>query len=128
MDTQNSPYSAAKQRQNILERAEARIIAKLAREFSAEAAGKKLDDSEDPTWVLRNVSFPFRSSPLADSPEMYELHSEDPVLELTPGRYALILKTQIYDFTIEGRIIDPKQCIERIVATNGTFYSDCKKP
>ena len=76
MDTQSSPYSAAKQRQNILERAEARIIAKLAREFSAEAAGKKLDDSEDPTWVLRNVSFPFRSLPLADSPEMYELHSE----------------------------------------------------
>jgi len=53
---------------------------------------------------------------------MYELHSEDPALELTPGRYALVLKNQAYDFTIEGQIIDPKQCIERIVATDGTFY------
>ena len=59
---------------------------------------------------------------------MYELHSENPALDLTPGRYALVLKTQAYDFTVEGQPVDPKQCIERIVATNGTFYADCKKP
>ena len=59
---------------------------------------------------------------------MYELHSEDPALELTPGRYPLVLKTQAYDFTVEGNPVDPKQCIERIVAANGTFYTDCKKP
>jgi hypothetical protein len=63
-----------------------------------------------------------------DNPEMLELHSEDPALELTPGRYALVLKTQAYDFSVEGESTDPKQCIERIVAANGTFYSDCKKP
>ena len=112
---------------NISDRAEVRIVAKVAREFSAEAAGKKLDDS-DGTWVIRNVSFPFRASPLPDSPEMYELHSEDPALELTPGRYALVLKTQAYDFSVEGNPVDSRQCIERIVATNGTFYTDCKKP
>jgi hypothetical protein len=54
---------------------------------------------------------------------MYELHSEDRALELTPGRDALVLKTQAYDFTIEGNPVDPKQCIERIVATNGTFIA-----
>jgi hypothetical protein len=112
---------------NISDRAEVRIVAKVAREFSADAAGKKLDDS-DATWVIRNVAFPFRSSPLPDGPEMYELHSEDPELELTPGRYALVLKSQAYDFSVEGEAVDPKQCIERIVAANGTFYSDCKKP
>lgn len=109
---------------NAAERAEVRVVAKIAREFSSEAAGRKLDDEE---WVIRNVSFPFRASPL-DSPEMYELHSEDPTLELTPGRYALILKNQAYDFVVEGETVDPKQCIERIIASNGTFYSDCKKP
>jgi hypothetical protein len=112
---------------NISDRAEVRIVAKIAREFSAEAAGKKLDDS-DGTWVIRNASFPFRSSPVSDNPEMYELHSEDPALELTPGRYALVLKTQAYDFSVEGNPVDPRQCIERIVTTNGTFYTDCKKP
>jgi hypothetical protein len=44
---------------NISERAEVRIIAKIAREFSADAAGKKLDDSENGTWV-RNVLQPVR--------------------------------------------------------------------
>jgi hypothetical protein len=108
------------------DRAEVRIVAKVAREFSAEAAGKKPDDS-DGTWVIRNVSFPFRSSPIPDNPEMYELHSEDPALELTPGRYALIVKSQAYDFSVEGVPVDPRQCIERVLATNGTFYVDCKK-
>ena len=108
------------------ERAEVRIIAKVAREFSADAAGKKLDDS-DPTWVIRNVSAPFRSSPIPDNPEMYELHSEDPALELTPGRYALIIRGQAYDFTVPGAIVDPRHCIERVVLTSGTLYTDCKK-
>jgi len=59
---------------------------------------------------------------------MYELHSEDPALELTPGRYALIVKSQAYDFSVEGDPVDPRQCIERVVAVSGTFYTDCKKP
>jgi hypothetical protein len=112
---------------NVADRAEVRMVAKVAREFSAEAAGKNLDES-DGTWVIRNVAFPFRSSPVPDSPEMYELHSEDPALELTPGRYALILRSQAYDFTVEGTVVDSRQCIERVVAANGTFYTDCKKP
>jgi hypothetical protein len=108
-------------------RAEVRVIAKVAREFSAEASGKKPVDGED-TWVIRNISFPFKLAPVSDSPEMYELHSEDPGLELTPGRYALVLKSQAYDFSVEGKPVDPKQCIERIVASSGTFYTDCKMP
>jgi hypothetical protein len=107
------------------DRAEVRIIAKVAREFSANVVGEK---SGDDMWVIRNVSFPFRSSPVNDNPEMYELHSEDPALELSPGRYALVLKNQAYDFSVEGEAVDPRQCIERIVASEGTFYSDCKKP
>jgi hypothetical protein len=101
-----------------------RIVAKIYREFSPSVAGKKPGDD---TWVMRNVSFPFRVSPVKDDPEMYELHSADPALELTPGRYALVLKTESYDFSIEGEPVDPKQCIERIIGSNGTFYSDCRK-
>ncbi|WP_426434882.1 hypothetical protein [Bradyrhizobium genosp. P] len=111
---------------SVSDRVEVRVVAKVAREFSAEAAGKPPEDGN--SWVIRNIAFPFRVSPLPNSPEMYELHSEDPALELTPGRYALVVKNQAYDFTVDGKIVDPKQCIERIVATNGTFYSDCRKP
>ncbi|QOZ66950.1 hypothetical protein [Bradyrhizobium arachidis] len=112
---------------NAADRAEVRILARVSREFSAEAAGKRPDDSEA-TWVIRNVSFPFRSSPIPNAPEMYELHSEDPELELAPGRYALILRGQAYDFTIPGEITDARHCIERVVLTTGVLYTDCKKP
>jgi hypothetical protein len=112
---------------NIAERVEVRLIARIAREFSAEATGKKPDAGDD-AWVIRSFSYPFRASPLPDNAEMYELHSEDPALELPPGRYALILKAQSYYFSVDGEIRDPRQCIERIVAANGTFYTDCKKP
>jgi hypothetical protein len=110
----------------ISDRFDVRIVARIAREFSTEVAGRKPEDGD--TWVIRNVSFPFRASPLADTPDMYELHSEDPALELTPGRYALVLKNQAYEFSVDGTIVDPQQCIERVVATNGTFYTNCKKP
>jgi hypothetical protein len=110
---------------SIADRADVRIVAKIAREFSADVISKK---SGEDTWVMRNISFPFRLSPVNDNPEMFELHSEDPALELTPGRYALVLKTQAYDFSVAGKSADPKQCMERIITSNGTFYSDCKKP
>jgi hypothetical protein len=109
---------------NVADRAEVRIIAKVAREFSAKGAGKK---PADDAWVIRNISFPFRSSPV--NPEMSELHSEDPALELPPGRYALVLKTQAYDFSVEGSpVSDPRHCIERIIGSTGIFYSECKNP
>lgn len=109
------------------ERADVRVVARVAREFSSNLAGKKPGDGED-FWVIRNVSFPFRASPLAENPNMYELHSQDPALELSPGRYALTLNNQSYDFTVGGTVIDPRHCIERILGANGIFYSDCKQP
>ncbi|TPQ27246.1 hypothetical protein C2U70_30870 [Bradyrhizobium guangdongense] len=112
---------------NFTERAEVRVVAKIVREFSADASGKKPADGED-VWVIRNFSYPFRASPMPDEQEMYELHSEDPALELPPGNYALILKAQSYYFSVSGEITDPRQCIERVIAVNGTFYADCKKP
>jgi hypothetical protein len=110
---------------SITDRADIRIIAKIAREFSTSNAGQKAGDD---AWVIRNISFPLRSSPVSDNPEMYELHSEDPALELSPGRYALVLKNQAYDFSVEGNEVDSRQCIERIVGPTGVFYSDCKNP
>ena len=111
---------------SVADRAEVRIIAKVAREFSAKGAGKK---PADDAWVIRNISFAFRSSPVNDNPEMSELHSEDPALELPPGRYALVLKTQAYDFSVEGSPVnDLRHCIERIIGSTGIFYSECKNP
>ncbi|HXH44014.1 MAG TPA: hypothetical protein VNK51_09235 [Bradyrhizobium sp.] len=110
---------------SIPDSAEVRVVAKIAREFSPAAAGKKLNEDDD-VWVIRNFSYTFQVSPVAGSPEMYELRSEDPDLDLPAGNYVLILRTQTYFFRIGGEIVDPRQCIERVVASNGTFYAPCK--
>jgi hypothetical protein len=70
---------------------------------------------------------PYRTAPKKDNPEMYEVRSENPEAPLPPGRYALVLKGLAYDFTVAGPVTDPRQCLERLVATNGRFYSECKK-
>lgn len=110
---------------SIPDSAEVRVVAKIAREFSNAAAGKKLNDDED-AWVIRNFSYAFQVSPVAGSAEMYELRSEDSALDLPPGNYVLVLKAQTYFFRIGGEISDVRQCIERVVASNGTFYAPCK--
>jgi len=58
---------------------------------------------------------------------MYEFQSQNADTPLAPGRYALVLKGLAYDFSVAGPITDPRQCLERLVATNGQFYSECQK-
>jgi hypothetical protein len=35
----------------------------------------------------------------------------------------VVIKGIGYDFAVAGDVTDPKQCVERINATNGAFYS-----
>ena len=111
---------------SISERIEVRLVAKIAREFSTDVAGKTLSGGDD-VGVIRNFSYPFRASPIPGTPEMFDLHAGDSELELPPGHYVLSLGTQAYYFQVDGEITDPRQCLERVVAGNGTFYSACKK-
>jgi hypothetical protein len=107
---------------------EVRVIARVTQAVTFDAAGKPIVSPTDDTWVMRNISFPYRASPLKDDPQMYEIQSREPDAELSPGRYALVLKGQAFDFTVDGQITDKRQCLQRMVASNGTFYSECQKP
>lgn len=109
----------------IPERVEVRVVAKV-KEFSTDAPGKATGGGDD-VGVIRNFSYPFRIAPIPGKAEMYELHASDAELELPPGHYVLSLGPQAYYFQIDGEITDPRQCLERVVAGNGTFYAPCKK-
>jgi hypothetical protein len=113
---------------NAADHAEVRLVAKIAQETTFNPAGKAVMAKVDNTWVIRNISIPFRTAPKKDSPDMYEVQNEDPEAALAPGRYALVIKGQAFDFSIAGEITDRKQCLERLAATNGQFYSECQKP
>jgi hypothetical protein len=58
---------------------------------------------------------------------MYEVLGEDADKPLAPGRYALILKGEAYDFSVAGEITDSRQCLESVAAANGAFYTECQK-
>ena len=112
---------------NAVDRAELRIVAKIDRELGFDPNGKSVVSKPDNTWVIRNISIPYRSAPKRDNPDMYEVLGENPEAALSPGRYVLVLKGQAYDFSVAGATTDPRQCLERFAATNGQFYSECKK-
>lgn len=112
---------------NAADRAEVRLVAKIQREASFDKNGKQVVTDVDDNWVIRNISIPHRTAPKKDNPEMYEVRSENPNVPLAPGRYALVLKGFAYDFSVAGAVDDPRQCLERLVASNGRFYSECKR-
>ena len=112
---------------NAADRAEVRVVAKIEREANFNKDGKQVINAVDDNWVIRNISMPYRTAPKKDNSEMYEVRNENPETPLPPGRYALVLKGLAYDFSVAGPITDPRQCLERLVATNGRFYSECKK-
>jgi hypothetical protein len=108
--------------------AEVRVMARITRATSFDAAGKPIVAAADDGWVIRNISQPYRTAPIKDNPDMYEIQSGNPESTLTPGRYVLALKGQGYDFSVAGTVTDTKQCLERLAAANGMFYSECRKP
>lgn len=112
---------------NALDHAEVRVIAKIAQAMKFDAAGKPIITKADDSWVIRNISHPYRTAPLKGQPDMYEVLGEDADKPLEPGRYALILKGETYDFSIAGQITDSKQCLESVAAANGAFYTECQK-
>lgn len=113
---------------NAPERIDVRVVARVARALKFDAKGKPNFTSVPDSWNIRNISYEMRVRPVPDNPEMLLVQSEKPDFELSPGRYVLILKEQPYDFTVEGKITDAAQCLERTDAMNGSFYSECQKP
>jgi hypothetical protein len=110
------------------DQAEVRIIARVEQAMTFDPAGKPILAKTEPDWVIRNVvAFPYRTAPIKGNPEMYELQAKDANGDLPPGRYALILKAQSYDFTVAGTVTDKRQCLAKLSAANGVFYSECQK-
>ena len=107
---------------------EVRLIARVKRATSFDATGKPVVAAADETWVIRNISTPYRAAPIRDEPLMYEVQPREPDNALSPGRYALVVKGQAFDFTVDGTVTDKQHCLERLAAANGTFYSECQGP
>ena len=107
---------------------EVRVVAKVSRSMGVDASGKASMVSAGDSWVIRSMSFPYKVGPVEDQPRMLLLQPEQDGFTLSPGRYVVVVKGIGYDFTVAGTITDPNQCVERINAANGAFYSPCPPP
>jgi hypothetical protein len=107
---------------------EVRVVARIKQATSFDATGKPVLSSNEDSWVIRNIAIPCRASPVENEPQMFEVRPRDPDMAFSPGRYALVIKGRGYDFTVAGKVTDKKQCLERLAAANGIFYSECQKP
>jgi hypothetical protein len=102
-----------------------RFIAKIRRDTTFDPSGKEVKAASENVWAIRNISVPLRAAPIKEDQEMYEVGPRDADAALSPGRYALVLKGIAYDFTVEGGVTDKRHCLERLLAANGVFYSEC---
>jgi hypothetical protein len=109
------------------DRASVRVIAKVARAMTFTKPGQPVTTNVDGEWAVRNVTFDYRIAPSPDSPEMILIKPAVGAASLTPGRYALAIKGQMFDFTVEGPITEAAHCLERTEAANGRFYSECRQ-
>lgn len=107
---------------------EVRVVAKVSRAMGVDATGKAAMVSAGDSWVIRSMSYPYKVGPIEDQQKMLLLQPEQDGFTLSPGRYVVVVKGIGYDFTVAGTITDPNQCVERINATNGAFYSPCPPP
>jgi hypothetical protein len=110
------------------ERVTIRVVAKVKSALSFDAAGKPKLTSLDAQWAVRGNSYEFRVAPMKNRPEMIVIRPENDGFAFPAGRYALVLKGQAYDFSIEGPITETAQCLERTEALNGAIYSECRNP
>jgi hypothetical protein len=113
---------------NAPDRVAVRIIARVVRAMTFNTTGQASTASVDDQWTIRSNAYEWRVAPVNDHAEMLMIRPENPDFSLPPGRYGMVLKGQAYDFTIDGPITDPAQCLERIEAANGAFYSECRHP
>jgi hypothetical protein len=110
------------------ERVSVRVIAKVLRAMTFNAAGQASTTNVQDTWTIRNISYDFRVAPLGEGSEMLMIKPDNEDFVFPAGRYGLVIKGQAYDFTVAGPITEAAQCLEGIKAENGTFYSECRRP
>jgi len=105
-----------------------RVVAQVVRALTFDAAGKALTTNIDNAWVVRSNSYQMRVAPVADNPEMILLRADLPDFVFPAGRYALVLKSAAYDFTLDGPVTDTAHCLERADTLTAPVYTECRKP
>jgi hypothetical protein len=104
-----------------------RIAARVAHAMNFDSTGKAIMTvPPTDTWIIRELGYDLRASPIEGNSEMIRLRAEDPTLSLPPGRYELMLGGQAYDLIVAGEVTDPAHCVEGVTTVRGQVFNECK--
>ncbi len=104
-----------------------RVAARVAHAMNFDSTGKAIMTTPMvDTWIIRELGYDLRASPIEGNSEMVKLHADDPTLTLPPGRYELMLGGQAYDLTVAGEVTDPAHCVEGVTTVRGQVFNECK--
>ena len=107
------------------QKATVRVVAHLARAMSF-GAGKPITTDVQNSWRIRSNSYDFNVTSMSETREMVAIRPEAADFVLPAGRYALVLSGLAYDFTVDGPVTDPAQCLESFAAANGPVFTQCR--
>lgn len=105
-----------------------RVVARVMRALTFDGAGKPKIVNVDGSWAVRSKAYEMKVAPVGGNPEMVIISPPNSDYSFPAGRYALVLKTLAYDFSVDGPVTDAVQCLERTDAVNTPVYSECRIP
>jgi len=112
---------------NAPDRASVRIVAQVMRALIFVRGGAAKTVDVDGKWAVRDKSFDMSVSPVPGNPEMVVIRPQNAQFSFPAGRYALVFGRAAYDFSIDGSVTDPAQCLERTDGLDVALYSECRK-
>jgi hypothetical protein len=113
-------------RNNAPDRVTVRVVARVMKTLTFDVKGKASTADVEGSWAVRSNAYQMRVAPMGDNPEMIVIEPESPDFTFPPGRYAMVLQGNAYDFSVAGPITDMAQCLERTDALDVPVYSECR--
>lgn len=113
---------------NAPDRTNVRIVARVARALTFDASGRPRVTNVEGAWAVRSNAYAMKVSPVRGNPAMILVQPDDANFSFPAGRFALVLNNVGYDFSVEGKITDPAQCLERADTVSMPVYSQCRAP
>ena len=104
-----------------------RVVAQIVRALTF-IGGKATVSQVSGAWAVRGTAYDMKVAPVEGNPEMVVIRPASADFSFPAGRYALVLKTFAYDFTVPGPMTDVAHCLERTDTVDVPIYSECPSP
>ncbi len=113
---------------NAPEKVVVRVVARIIHASASSHKEETTTSNIGHSWAVRGISYEMKIAPVRGNPAMILIRPADADFSFPAGRYALVLKAEAYDFSVDGPITDLAQCVERADGSDAPIYKQCRNP